>query len=868
MVPLDNIQIKPVYESTKDNILEEFYLPLFSETKIYKRVSAYFSSEILNLYAKGIEAIYLKGGKIRFIFSEELSERDFELIKKGYENREEAIFKKMVNKIDALVDDISISNLAFLIEIGIVDIKIAFSKSGILHDKFGLFEDDNNKVYFRGSANETVAAIKNNAESFETSTTWASGNEELLKINIAYKKFNDMWSNKYPGLKVIDIPNIIKNKLISFNKKVILIKYGEIFKEELILDLIENNKIILVNNIKTNHSNLIESPLFKSYIRPHIEKNVGNKYELKTIGYLKLKIFIDDLIKFCDINQLSHLITERIYEYILSNELYIEKRQKLGIEIKDKGEEVQEEFLKFKKVVDYEVKRLLNTEQLWNAFHAVKMIKGANFSVPGTGKTAISLGVFAYLSSKTINEIDKILMIGPISSFQAWKEEFATVFGEKKDLKVLDIKAPHLKNSHDRRVEIKYYSPECNLILINFDALPSLINIIKRNISERTLLIIDEVHKVKKYQGKKASHVLELSKFVKYKIVLTGTPIPNGYLDIYNILMILFPDEYNSFFNYKPQELSNASENTFKQKEINKNIYPFFCRISKKELQIPPPNEDKIIIVKMSQNEEELFKLVHQKFNSNILVLYLRLAQASNNPKLLLQKFQKHDAIWNYEDDTDDEIDNRIDDINKNYHFKNEFSKDEIRFIKSFNMTSKFHESINLIKLLLESNKKVIVWGIFIDTLNEVYNSLKKLRYRCLFITGATPFKDRETKILEFRDGLYDVLITNPHTLGESVSLHTVCHDAVYIEYSFNLTHMLQSRDRIHRLGLKPNQYTQYYYLGFKSKLSHYDAIDIKTYERLKIKDKRMHDAIEQKILFVKDSTFIEDVEFILGKSK
>ena len=46
------------------------------------------------------------------------------------------------------------------------------------------------------------------------------------------------------------------------------------------------------------------------------------------------------------------------------------------------------------------------------------------------------------------------------------------------------------------------------------------------------------------------------------------------------------------------------------------------------------------------------------------------------------------------------------------------------------------------------------------------------------------------------------MLLTNPHTLAESVSLHSVCHDAVYFEYSYNLVHPLQSKDRIHRLGL------------------------------------------------------------------
>ena len=80
-------------------------------------------------------------------------------------------------------------------------------------------------------------------------------------------------------------------------------------------------------------------------------------------------------------------------------------------------------------------------------------------------------------------------------------------------------------------------------------------------------------------------------------------------------------------------------------------------------------------------------------------------------------------------------------------------------------------------------------------------------------IYGETPLDKRLLLIEEYQQGYYDVLITNPHTLAESVSLHHFCHDAIYYEYSYNLVHLLQSKDRIHRLGLKDGQYTQYYYM-------------------------------------------------------
>ena len=52
------------------------------------------------------------------------------------------------------------------------------------------------------------------------------------------------------------------------------------------------------------------------------------------------------------------------------------------------------------------------------------------------------------------------------------------------------------------------------------------------------------------------------------------------------------------------------------------------------------------------------------------------------------------------------------------------------------------------------------------------------------------------------------VLVANPATAGEGINLHTVCHNAIYVDRSYVSTHYLQSIDRIHRLGLAPDQET------------------------------------------------------------
>jgi SNF2 family DNA or RNA helicase len=52
------------------------------------------------------------------------------------------------------------------------------------------------------------------------------------------------------------------------------------------------------------------------------------------------------------------------------------------------------------------------------------------------------------------------------------------------------------------------------------------------------------------------------------------------------------------------------------------------------------------------------------------------------------------------------------------------------------------------------------------------------------------------------------VLISNPQTLGEGVSLHQVCHNEIFVDRSYNAGLYLQAVDRIHRLGLAPDQKT------------------------------------------------------------
>jgi SNF2 family DNA or RNA helicase len=169
--------------------------------------------------------------------------------------------------------------------------------------------------------------------------------------------------------------------------------------------------------------------------------------------------------------------------------------------------------------------------------------------------------------------------------------------------------------------------------------------------------------------------------------------------------------------------------------------------------------------------------------------------------------------------------------------------------IRNVPVTTKYKDAIQLANDLYEEGKQSLVWCMFVNTIDKVHADLRARGINSAVIYGSTPQQEREEIIERFKRSEIDVLVTNPHTLAESVSLHKTCHDAIYLEYSFNLTHMLQSRDRIHRLGLPADQYTQYYYFILEGAEERRNSIDEKIYIRLKEKELRMIEAIENGVL-------------------
>lgn len=825
------IALKPSYYSTTSNIVEDFYNPVLQIATSYDRVSGYFSSKALASYAKGLQGLIKNGGKMRLIISQNISEEDYELIKEGYELREE-ITTSLIKKLDEVLtldEEVNLSNLAHLIALGIVDIKIGFKTSGLFHSKFGLCEDaEGNLIYFTGSNNETYAAIENNFESFDITASWLSSPFDLQKIVQARQEFNILWDNKAQAMHVYvkDINEVIKQKIMSFDKGRLILNHEMLLEDALILS-IDDSQLILKDNLVSYSIKPKDYALQK--LIPYLQDGIYPEFKTD-LNYIEMKEIIKIFERYATRKNFTFIVGQNLKDFLEQQAYWIEERSQYAILLKAKDAQILDRFEIFRRIVDRELHRPLREMQMWSAFYMQQMKKSANFSVPGSGKTSMIYGTFAYLNSPEINKVDRIIMIGPKNSFLSWKLEFVENFGLKKELNLLDI--------HDEEapiIQLQINSLNKNLILINYESLQKYERILMDIIDERTMLVFDEVHKIKGVRSKRAQVAKKIAEKPIYKYVLTGTPIPNTYEDIYNFLNILYTNEYKKFFNFKISELKNPD--LLKIEKINDKLYPFFWRTTKTELQVPKANPDEIIHVPANHLEQEIIELLYRKYGGTPFHLYIRLIQASTNPELLLKSINR---IEMYGEENQDNWYNNFEDDEIT------FSAEEIQIIKQVKTTSKYKAVIELATDLNEENKQCLIWCMFVNTIDKVYADLSSKGIEAAVIYGSTPQNEREEIIEAFKRREISVLITNPHTLAESVSLHKTCHDAIYLEYSFNLTHMLQSRDRIHRLGLLATDYTQYYYFMLDGQEGLQNTIDERIYYRLKEKEQRMLEAIER----------------------
>lgn len=408
--------------------------------------------------------------------------------------------------------------------------------------------------------------------------------------------------------------------------------------------------------------------------------------------------------------------------------------------------------------------RELKPFQRENVCHLVRRNQGATFSVPGAGKTTEALAFFFATAEKT----DRLLVISPLNAFGAWDEQIVECTGSR------DYSFVRLTGGHDsvRRL----LDEDHRFMLTNYEVLRSRIpNGYIRDYLARhpnTYVYLDESHKVKNDRTVQADAIRAIQCLPKAKLIMSGTPMPQGPADLLTQYRFLFPD----------QSVTEA--------DVVDKFKDVFVRTTATRLGIKDIHEFKHEI-ELDAIERELYakmrKLTLDEVNRIVPSNDARYLRSLGKCIMRIMAFVSNPAL----------VADRFGVVMPELiaYLQNKDSK-KIAYV------------CKRARQLVGQGKKVLIWSSFVRNVELIANRLQDVGAD--YIHGGVKAGDindpssREGKIRRFHDpdGRHMVLVANPAAASEGISLHKACQYAIYLDRSFNAAHYLQSRDRIHRLGL------------------------------------------------------------------
>ena len=472
--------------------------------------------------------------------------------------------------------------------------------------------------------------------------------------------------------------------------------------------------------------------------------------------------------------------------------------------------------------------RVLKPYQQSALGHLLAVRHGANFSVPGSGKTTVIYAAFDSLRGEGI--VEKLLVIGPRSSFMPWEEESRACFGSP-------LVSSRLSGAKTTRQSIYLQSAKYDLFLCTYQTasndLDDIINLCKQH---RMFVVIDESHNIKKLrEGVWSEAALLISPYAARRAILSGTPVPNDYRDLWTQITFLWPGEQvlgdRLSYGYRCQDESGMTK-------IRQSVRPFIYRTTKSQLGLP---EQKFHTHEcdLSPYQASIYRALSIKFlqelklrpDEQIIVRQwrkakmIRLIQTASNPALLARYSEEFDIPPLSGEDA-----SVIQLIDK---------------YPQYETPSKISLLLGLIGDLLSRGEKVIIWTSFIHNIKMLQSMLQNAEV--FLVYGEIPRDksedtdfNREQQIRNFKTAEGPVvLLANPAACAESISLHKVCHHAIYLERTFNCGQYLQSLDRIHRIGLESDEFVTYHILKARNTID--ETID----RRLHEKEKRMLQLLE-----------------------
>lgn len=404
------------------------------------------------------------------------------------------------------------------------------------------------------------------------------------------------------------------------------------------------------------------------------------------------------------------------------------------------------------------MKITLNSEQA-NALEIIKEKRqyGIFFDM-GVGKTALMLSLIEYLAFDKL-EISNVLIIAPASvanKLTVWQDEIQK-WDNFSFFDYHDLSGPRKK----RKEKIENNKPS---ITIMSDALVTWWFEEYGNMDMFDMIIIDESSRFKSAKAKKFKKLAKMIDLDKHRVyLLSGTPVPNGWQDIWSQIFLLdkgkrlgtsfwkFLDNYFMTFGYKRVMLKETKKYVM---QLIKDICVF---ASSENIELPKLTEEKIMM-DFSQEKQEMFN----NFQNNYILDIEDEEISVLSKQILINKCLQlsNGAIYN--------------DKEGNYKI---FDNSKIDFVKKY---SEEHPEENIL----------------------VFYSFKFDKNRLLELDGAELINDVESKN-RWNEGKIKIGVISPYSFQYGGNLQYGGYTIIWFGLLWGLENYLQSNKRIYRQGQK-----------------------------------------------------------------
>lgn len=391
----------------------------------------------------------------------------------------------------------------------------------------------------------------------------------------------------------------------------------------------------------------------------------------------------------------------------------------------------------------------------------------------GLGKT---LQVIALLDS--IRDQEKhTLIVCPASLIYNWEDEIHRFSNTLSCISITGTKEQRKKRIHDI---FKY-----NILITSYDYL-------RRDIEEYQditfeYVVLDEAQNIKNQKTKNATSVKELHS--RHRLALSGTPIENSLAELWSIFDFLMPGYLFSYHYFKTQYESPIvlNQNEDVTKKLRSFVSPFILRRTKKEVLKELPDkvdhqylidfskeEQKLYLANLTQASKELQAKMNEPHIDHIAVLaaLTKLRQLCCDPRLLYDNIQKP--------------------------------------------SSKVQACMELVQILTEHNKKVLLFSSFTSLIDLLTQELEQNQISYYVLTGSTSKEERRKLVHAFQTDTTQVFLISLKAGGTGLNL-TAAEAVIHIDPWWNLSAQNQATDRAHRIGQNAN--VQVYRLIMKSSI-------------------------------------------------